>query len=67
MLYGELIERLRIAKVHSAFAGIALPNDASIALHKSFGFTEAGTWREVGYKFDRFIDVAWFETRLADD
>jgi len=65
-LYDELLDRLKAAGIHSAFAGIALPNDASIALHKMFGFTEAGTWQEVGYKFDRFVDVAWFEKRLAD-
>jgi phosphinothricin acetyltransferase len=47
--------------VHRAYAGVALPNDASEKLHRGFGFTPVGVWTEVGFKFGRFIDVAWFE------
>ncbi|MDX1508792.1 MAG: GNAT family N-acetyltransferase, partial [Woeseiaceae bacterium] len=64
-LYGELLARLRADdRLHRAYAGIALPNDASIALHESLGFHLAGTYREVGYKFDRYWDVAWYECDL---
>jgi phosphinothricin acetyltransferase len=50
--------------VHRAYAGIALPNDASFALHRRFGFTEIGTYREVGRKFGRYWDVLWLERPL---
>lgn len=63
-LYAELLDRLRSAGTHTALAVIALPNDASIRLHESFGFTPAGTLREVGHKFDRWIDTALFQLRL---
>jgi phosphinothricin acetyltransferase len=43
---------------HRAFAGIALPNDASIALHRRFGFELVGVYNEVCRKFDRWLDVA---------
>ena len=45
-------------------AGITLPNEASVKLHAKFGFEPAGVMHEVGRKFDRFWDVAWFEKRL---
>ena len=63
-LYGALFEALRGEDVHRAYAGIALPNDASIALHETFGFTEVGTYREVGRKFGRYWDVTWWERPL---
>ncbi|MEP6815469.1 MAG: N-acetyltransferase family protein [Marmoricola sp.] len=63
-LYAELLERLRESATHTALAVIALPNDASVRLHESFGFTEAGTLREVGRKFDRWIDTARFQLML---
>jgi phosphinothricin acetyltransferase len=63
-LYTALFEALRGADVHRAYAGIALPNDASMALHHRFGFVEVGTYREVGRKFDRYWDVTWLEKPL---
>ncbi|HUY10913.1 MAG TPA: arsinothricin resistance N-acetyltransferase ArsN1 family B [Candidatus Dormibacteraeota bacterium] len=63
-LYCALFERLRSAEVHAVFTGIALPNDASIALHRSRGFEPVGIYREVGYKFDRWIDTSWWQRRL---
>jgi phosphinothricin acetyltransferase len=64
MLYTELFEAIRDEDVHRAYAGIALPNDASLALHRRFGFTEVGTYREVGRKFGRYWDVCWMERPL---
>ncbi len=61
LLYGELIDRLRKINLHAAIGGIALPNDASIALHEKFGFEKIGQFREVGYKFDKWIDVGYWE------
>ena len=60
-LYTALFDALGSEDVHRAYAGIALPNDASMALHRRFGFTDVGTYREVGRKFDRYWDVSWFE------
>ena len=56
-LYAELLDRLRAADVHVVVAVVALPNDASTALHASLGFTPVGTLREVGRKHGRWIDV----------
>ena len=64
-LYGALFEALRGEPVHRAYAGVTLPNPASLALHRRFGFTEIGTYREVGHKLGRYWDVAWFEKGLA--
>ena len=65
-LFGELLESLTADdRLHRAYGGIALPNEASIALHVKFGYELAGTYREVGYKFDKYWDVAWFEKDLT--
>jgi len=63
-LYTALFAALQGEDVHRAYAGIALPNDASMALHGRFGFAEVGTYREVGRKLGRYWDVAWFEKGL---
>ena len=60
-LYDELLARLRADGMHLALAGVALPNPASVALHEACGFEHLGTMREVGRKFDRWIDVAWYQ------
>jgi phosphinothricin acetyltransferase len=60
-LYDGLFEALQDEDVHSAYAGVALPNNASLALHRRFGFTEVGTFREVGRKFGKWWDVTWLE------
>lgn len=60
-LYGALFDALDGERVHRAVAGIALPNDASVALHRRFGFERVGRFSEEGWKFDRFWDVDWYE------
>ena len=60
-LYGELFKLLEGEDVHRAYAGIALPNPASIALHERFGFKRVAVYTEQGRKFGRYWDVAWFE------
>jgi phosphinothricin acetyltransferase len=60
-LYAALFEVLADEQVHRAYAGVALPNDASLALHERFGFTVVGTFHEVGRKFDQWWDVRWLE------
>jgi phosphinothricin acetyltransferase len=44
---------------------VALPNPASAALHKACGFEHVGTMREVGYKFDQWVDVEWYQKMLG--
>lgn len=63
-LYEALFEALEGEDVHRAYAGVTLPNDASLALHERFGFEEVGCFREVGRKFDRYWDVVWLERAL---
>ena len=60
-LYTALFKALEGTGVHRAYAGITLPNEASVQLHRSFGFVDAGIYREVGHKFGRYWDVAWLE------
>lgn len=64
-LYEALFEYLDNVGLHGAYAGVTLPNDASVALHESLGFRQTGIFNEVGRKFDRFWSVAWFEKRLG--
>lgn len=64
-LYTALFEALEGEDVHRAYAGIALPNPASIALHERFGFRRVAHFSEQGRKFGRFWDVDWFEKPLA--
>lgn len=62
VLYARLLEELEgEPTVHRAYGGVALPNEASISLHQRFGFKRAATFSEVGFKFGRYWDVAWFE------
>jgi L-amino acid N-acyltransferase YncA len=65
-LYLRLFEELAQIGFCHAYAGIALPNNASIALHRSVGFEPVGVFRSVGRKFDRWHDVAWFQRTLRD-
>jgi phosphinothricin acetyltransferase len=64
LLYKALFEALADEDVHRAYAGIAQPNEASTRLHERFGFRYVGTYREVGRKFGRYWDVAWYEKPL---
>ena len=65
-LYRRLFDVLIDKGYCNAYAGIALPNDASIAFHKSLGFTHVGTFHRAGWKFGRWHDVSWWEARLQD-
>jgi phosphinothricin acetyltransferase len=65
-LYSGLFEALAGEDLHRAYAGITLPNEASIALHRKLDFREVGTYDEVGRKFDRYWSVQWFEKRLGE-
>lgn len=60
-LYEVLIPLLASQKCHALMAGISLPNDASVKLHEKFGFKKVAHFSEVGRKFDRWIDVGYWE------
>ena len=62
----EVFAGLRGEDLQVAIAAITLPNAGSVALHERIGFTLAGVMHDVGRKFDRYWDVAWYEKRLAD-
>ncbi|MGW0330275.1 N-acetyltransferase family protein [Streptomyces sp. NPDC003011] len=64
LLYKALFAALSGEDLHRAYAGIAQPNEASTRLHERFGFRYVGTYREVGRKFGRYWDVAWYEKDL---
>ncbi|GAV39004.1 GNAT family N-acetyltransferase [Streptomyces acidiscabies] len=64
LLYEALFAALEKEDLHRAYAGIAQPNEASTRLHERFGFQYLGTYREVGRKFGRYWDVAWYEKAL---
>ncbi|MER6421902.1 N-acetyltransferase family protein [Streptomyces sp. NPDC001137] len=64
LLYKALFEALADEDLHRAYAGIAQPNEASTRLHERFGFRYVGTYWEVGRKFGRYWDVAWYEKEL---
>ena len=65
MLYGALFKALERVDINRAVAGITLPNDASIALHRKFGFTQVGVFTQNGRKFGRYWDVCWLEKALG--
>jgi phosphinothricin acetyltransferase len=64
-LYGELLRRVDADGIHVCLAVIAEPNAASEALHRALGFERVGTLREVGRKFDRWVDTTWWQRLLT--
>jgi L-amino acid N-acyltransferase YncA len=65
-LYGVLLEDLTRKGFCNAFAGITLPNDASVAFHRRMGFSSIGVFQSIGWKFGQWHDVAWFQRKLRD-
>jgi len=66
-LYTALLDLLRRQGLRIACAGITLPNDASIALHRAVGFEPVGTYRAIGWKAGAWRDVSWWQLPLAPD
>ena len=65
-LYQELISQLSEQSIRSIIAVIALPNEGSERLHDKFGFVKSGEFKEIGYKFDRWINVAYWQLQIGD-
>jgi L-amino acid N-acyltransferase YncA len=63
-LYESLFSILAAQGFFNAFAGIALPNAASVGLHEAMGFEKLGVYRNVGFKFGEWRDVGWWQLRL---
>jgi phosphinothricin acetyltransferase len=63
-LYRTLFAALEGVDVHMAYAGIVMPNPASVRLHEKLGFDRVGSFSEQGRKFGRYWDVAWYERRV---
>lgn len=64
LLYSELLLGLADRGYRNAYAGVTLPNKASMMFHKSIGFDSIGVFPKVGYKFERWHDVAWLHKPL---
>ena len=64
-LYDELFPMLRTRGIRAAMAGIALPNGPSVALHEKFGLSKVAHFKEVGFKFNRWIDVGYWQCTLS--
>lgn len=63
-LYAALFDSLTKLGKHAVFAGVALPNEASLELHKALGFTSVGVYKEVGWKMGAWRDVEWLQKLL---
>jgi phosphinothricin acetyltransferase len=66
-LYQALLAALRPLEVHAVIGGVSLPNPASVALHERMGFRKVAHFSEVGRKFDRWIDVGYWQLILPQD
>jgi RimJ/RimL family protein N-acetyltransferase len=66
-LYQALLDRLADCGRHVAIGGIALPNQASVSMHEKLGFRKVAHFCEVGFKFGRWIDTAYWQRMLAVD
>ena len=64
-LYGALEQKLRQLGFCNLYAAITMPNDASAALHSKAGFTQVGTFPNVGRKFEQWHDVSWWHRRIG--
>jgi phosphinothricin acetyltransferase len=64
-LYDALIALLRHQGYHALFAGITLPNEASVAIHSAIGMRKVGIYREVGFKFGQWHDVMWMGMTIS--
>lgn len=64
VLYEALLDILKSQGYHTVLGGISLPNEASIKLHEKFGFRKVAHFSEVGFKFNKWVDVGYWELKL---
>ncbi|MBT8327190.1 MAG: GNAT family N-acetyltransferase [Bacteroidia bacterium] len=60
-LYSKLIDEVRSTDVKTAIGGVSLPNQGSIVLHEKLGFKKIGVFSRVGFKFQKWIDVGYWQ------
>jgi L-amino acid N-acyltransferase len=65
LLYPPLFAAAKEQQLHTLIAGIDADNAASIKLHEHFGFTKAGHFKEVGYKFGKWLDLVFMQLHLS--
>ena len=66
-LYAQLLSELRKGRLHSIIGGIALPNEASQRLHEKLGFKKVAHFEQVGWKFEKWIDVGYWQLTFSDE
>ena len=66
-LYTALFPYLERQGFYRAYAGIGLPNEASVGIHRAFGFGDVGIYRRIGWKHGQWVDVLWMARDLRDD
>jgi len=66
VLYSRLFRELKKLGFQLALAGVTLPNDASVGFHEAMGFMRVGTYRNIGFKLGKWLDVVWYERLLGD-
>lgn len=64
LLYSALLDLLKQKGIHTAIAGVSLPNPASVRLHENLGFRKIADFLEVGFKFNRWVDVGFWQLML---
>jgi L-amino acid N-acyltransferase YncA len=64
IIYKELLSLLGKKDVHAVIGGIALPNAGSVALHEKLGFVPVAHFKEVGFKFEKWVDVGYWQKLL---
>ncbi len=63
-IYQKLLSKLKDLGIRNVLGVIALPNEASIGLHESLGFRKVGEFSQVGYKFDRWLSVGYWQLEI---
>ena len=64
-LYANLLNQLRKQNIHAIIGGMTLPNKASVRLHEKFGFEQVAHFKEVGLKFNKWLDVGFWQLILS--
>lgn len=65
-LYSHLLREIKNQKIRLAIGGVTLPNEASVKLHESLGYKFVGKFTKVGYKFNQWLDVGYWELDLYE-
>jgi len=66
-LYSELLSKLKNGGMHCVMGGIALPNEKSVGLHERLGFSKVAHFKEVGWKFEKWIDVGYWQLIFGNE